>query len=169
MKRARAAAVCVTCAIALGGCATLRSPSARAFAEATPLCAILENPKPYLSRRLLVRGYLSESPHGREFWDKGCERGFIPLRLSPETARARRLRSVFVAYAGRSPGRTPGAPAVNSGAFESAYAGYLGNRPPRVPVVYSGIFTDHGATLVCDQICSSFSLETAELVAVRAY
>src|SRR5687768_5596592 len=120
MRRARAAAICITCAMALSGCATLRSPSARAFAEATPLCVILTNPKPYLGRRLLVRGYLSESPHGREFTDEGCERGFIPLRLSPETVRARLLRSIFEAYASRSVGRSRGEPVVRSGLFMTA-------------------------------------------------
>src|SRR5687768_11447149 len=110
MKGARAPAFCIASAIALCGCATLQSPtqSARAFAEATPLCVLLENPKPFLGRRLLVRGYLSEDFHSRVFWDKGCEDGSIKLSRSPETARSRRLRSVLDAYSARSMSRQPG-------------------------------------------------------------
>jgi hypothetical protein len=133
--------------IALGGCTTPHTPvgTANAFSEATPLCVVLENPVSYVGKRLLVRGYLTQTPEGREFWDDGCKRGFLPLKLLPEAGKARHLRSLF-----------------------GTYTAHSGQRPPRVPVVYSGTLTDHSPALVCDGLCSQFSLEAAELVAVRA-
>jgi hypothetical protein len=92
----------------------------------------------------LVRGYLTQNPHRLEFWDDGCERGFLPEKLSPGTAEGRQLRSKVGSYIAQS-----------------------NRRPPQVPVVYSGTFTDHSPALVCDGLCSQFTLDTAELVAVR--
>jgi hypothetical protein len=148
MKRARAAAICIASAIALYGCAARErpSPSAAAFAEAIPLCALLANPRPHVGKKVLVRGYLTQNPHGREFMDEDCDRGVLPLDhlrrgAWTETPRARRLRLRFNAYAERFRGR-----------------------PPWVPAVYSGIFTDHSPALIA--FADSFSLESAELVAV---
>lgn len=128
---------------ALYGCAThgeLVAPS-DPFAEATALCEALGNSKAYAGRQVLLRGYLTQTPHGREFWDDGCERGFLPLELSPNYPNARRLSSL-IAHSKR--------------------------RPPQVYVVYSGMFADLSPTLVCHGLCSNFVLEGAELVAVRA-
>src|SRR4051812_13084588 len=124
--------------IALCGCTTPSQPTgaASAFSDATPLCVVLDNPASYVGKRLLVRGYLTQTPEGREFSDEGCKRGFLPLRLLPETDKARQLRSLF-----------------------GTYTAHSGRRPPRVPVVYSGTLTDHSPALVCDGLCSQFSLE----------
>ena len=133
-------------AISLSGPTTQASSrsAADSFSGSTPLCTVLENARSHVGQHLLIRGDLVQTPEGREFVDDGCERGFLPLKPLPETPRARRLREQFDHYTARSD-----------------------RRPPQVTVVYSGIFTDHTPALVCDGACSSYSLEAAELVAVR--
>jgi hypothetical protein len=135
----------IVAAVAVCSCATpsAQIPSPKLFAEATPLCAILDNPKSYIGKQVFVRGYLTQDPHGREFSDDGCKRGVLPVVLGPETAQGRQLRSKLGAY------------------LEESH-----RRPPRVRVVYSGMFTDHSPALICDELCSQFTLEAAELVAV---
>ena len=120
--------------------------TADAFSQATALCVLLKDPGPKVGRRLLVSGYLTQTPEGREFWDEGCPRAFLPLRLMPETDAARHLRSQFDTYAAQSD-----------------------RRPQRARVVYSGILTDQSPALICEGTCSQFSLEAAELIAVRRY
>ena len=129
---------------AVCACTTPRAQlqSARLFVEATPLCAILANPKPYVGKPILVRGYLTQNLHRMEFWDDGCERGFLPVHEVP-TAQDRRLWSKLRAYMKQSK-----------------------LRPPQVPVIYSGTFTDNSPSLICDGLCSEFTLEGAKLVAV---
>lgn len=141
-------AVCIASAMALASCATTEppSPSATLFAETMPLCALLANPKPHIGRRVLVRGYLTRNPHGREFGDDGCDRGVLPINLlqadfPPETGKARRLRLRFEAYAAR-----------------------FRNRPSWVPAVYSGILTDHSPARIA--YAGSLSLESAEMEAI---
>jgi hypothetical protein len=149
MKTSQAAAICIILVCALCGCMTASAKrSVKAFAEATPLCALLDDPKPYVGKRVLVSGYLTRHPHGRSFFDEGCDRGFIPVNflqtVPSETAKGRRLRLLFNTFADRS-----------------------SRKPPKVPVVYSGILTDHSPGLVCHMLCSSFSLESAEIAALR--
>lgn len=114
--------------------------SSRLFAEATPLCTIMENASSYVGKRLLVRGYLTQTPHGRVFWDDGCKRGILPLGLSPESPSARHVEKLLA---------------------------QSNRRPPRVYVVFSGTFIGHSPMLVCRGLCIEFTLESAELVAVR--
>ena len=138
--------VAVALVLTMCACATPNAqlPSSKLFAEATPLCVILGNPKSYVGKQLLVRGHLTQNPHRLEFWDDGCERGFLPVKVSPGTAYGRQLRSRL-----------------------GTYMAQFSRRPPQVPVVYSGTFTDHSPALVCDGLCSQFTLDSAELVAVR--
>ena len=141
----RALTLIIGSAAMLCGCTTANPPPwpERVFSEATPLCAALENPKLYVGRRLLVRGYLTQTPEGREFWDQGCPRGFLPVKLSPQAATTERLASLLGTALVRS--RT---------------------RPPRVAVVYSGTLTDNSPALICQGLCSQFTLKDAEIVAV---
>src|SRR5436305_1784293 len=81
---------------------------------------VLDHPKSYVGKQLLVRGYLTQNPHRVEFWDDGCERGFLPVKFSHGTAKGRWLLSKLGTYMAQS-----------------------NRRPPKVPVVYSGTFTDH--------------------------
>ena len=139
----RSATVIASLSVACG-CTTLSEPqSAGLFAEATSLCAILANAKQYVGKPILVRGYLTQNPHRMEFWDNGCERGFLPVHEVP-TARDRGLRSKLGAHMKQSK-----------------------LRPPQVPVVFLGTFTDNSPSLVCDGLCSKFTLEGAKLVSVR--
>lgn len=133
------ASLSVTC-----GCTTpsARPQSAGLFAEATPLCAILANPKKYVGKPIFVRGYLTQNPHRMEFWDEGCEHGFLPVH-EVTTAEDRKLRSKLGAYMKQSK-----------------------LRPPQVPVIYAGTFTDNSPSLVCEGLCSEFTLESAKLVSV---
>jgi len=138
----------IAAAVTLCGCVTASSPrsTANAFAQATPLCAALNNPKLYVGKHLLVRGYLAQTPEGGEFWDEGCE-GFLLVKLSPETVGVRRLRSRL-----------------------DTYLAHSSARPPRAAVVYSGTFTDLSPALICNgPACSQFRLEGAEFVAVRPH
>lgn len=139
-------AATVLCVLEVCACATPKAqlPSSKLFAEATPLCVILGNPKSYVGKQLLVRGYLTQNPHRSEFWDNECERGFLPVKPSVGTAQDRQLRSKVGIYMAQSD-----------------------RRPPQVPVVYSGTFTDNSPALICDGLCSQFTLEGAEVVAVR--
>ncbi len=142
----RRAGLCLASALALAGCVTPEPPwkNRQVFADAIPLCALLADLKPHYGKRVLVRGYLTRGPHGRIFVDRGCGRGFIPVRPAPETARARRLRQLF-----------------------SVYVDQFRGVPPLVPAAYSGVLKDHSPSLICDMLCEQFSLEEAELVALR--
>lgn len=146
MKHDRAAALSI--GLALCGCATPGQPwgAHKVFGEAIPLCDLLADPGRHQGKRVLVRGYLISTPHGREFFDAGCKDGSIHLNLhgfSPsfETRRGRRMREAY-----------------------DAYVDQFVRRPPLVPVVYSGIFTDHRPRLIA---FGSFSLEAARIVALR--
>jgi hypothetical protein len=148
MKKGRAAAICITLAPTLSGCATTGPPplEAKAFADAIPLCALLAEPKAYVGRRVLVRGFLTSNPEEREFMDEDCERGVLPLNIlerevPPETPQQRRLRLRFVTY-----------------------SAWFHRTPPWVPTVYAGVFTDHSPALIA--FADHYSLESAELVAV---
>jgi hypothetical protein len=133
-------------AFAVAACTTPQKQlqSDRIFTEATPLCAVLMNPRPYLGKQVLVSGYLTQNPHRAEFWDDGCERGFLPVHESSQKTQDRRLWSTVGEYMKRS-----------------------SRKPPQVPVVYSGTFTDNSPSLICEGLCSEFTLEGAKLVAVR--
>ena len=146
MTRHGAATLSLISIIVLSGCTSGRQPSATAalFAQATPICTVLGNPGAYTGKRLLVRGNLALTPEGSDFLDSGCDRGFLVVKLSTETTTARQLRSQLGKYAAQST-----------------------RRPQQVPVVYSGTLIDHGLGFVCAGLCSQFTLEGAQLVAVR--
>jgi hypothetical protein len=142
----RALTFSIVAAVTLCGCTTASSPPSPAgvFSEATPLCNVIGSPKSYLGKRVLVRGYLAQTPEGGLFFDVGCKRGLLPIKLLPETPRTRRLMSLLGSYLAHSP-----------------------KRPPQVPVVYSGTFTDNSPALFCAGLCIQFTLDGAEIVAVR--
>lgn len=148
LARMKALTFSIATTVTLCGCGTASLPlsPANAFLEATSLCTALNDPEPYVGKHLLVRGYLTRTPAGGEFWDEGCQ-GFLLLKLLPETARARRLRSLL-----------------------GTYLAHSNTRPPRAAVVYSGTFTDISPAVICDgPSCSQFTLEGAEMVAVRPH
>jgi len=144
-KRLACVAPCILAASAYGT-PNSEPPAARLLTAPTPLCVILDNPKSYAGKQLLVRGYVTRDPQRLEFRDDDCDPGFLPVTLSPETAEDRQLRSRLDTYLAQS-----------------------NRKPPRVRVIYSGTFTDHSPDLICDGICSQFSLEAAKLVAVNRF
>src|SRR3954468_13171841 len=134
MKRNAAAPVCVALALALAlsGCVTPpgRARQAALFAEAVPLCTLLANANANVGKRVLVRGYVNENFHGREFDDDNCDRGTLPLNflrreIPRETARQRALRMRL-----------------------DGFAAQFRHKPSWVPVVYSGVLTDHSPALI---------------------
>lgn len=139
----RIAAIVASLSVACGCTTPSAQPQpAGLFAQATSICAILANPKQYIGKLILVRGNLTQNPHRMEFWDDGCDRGFLPVHEEP-TPQDRKLQSKLGAYMKQSK-----------------------LRPPEVPVIYSGTFTDNSPSLVCDGLCSKFTLEGAKLVSV---
>ena len=135
------------CLALLAGCATAtghRAHSASLFAQAVPICAILAHPEPYIGKRVLVRGEVTETPHGRDFLDEGCDRGDLPVNIGLSGGEG--LLATLHRYS-----------------FQSE------RRPPEIPAVFSGVLTDHRPALYCHLICGDFSLDDARLEAVRRH
>jgi len=134
------------CLALLAGCANSghRALSASLFARAVPICAILAHPEPYIGKRVLVRGEVTETPHGRDFLDEGCDRGDLPVNIGPSGGDG--LLDTLHRYS-----------------FQSE------RRPPEIPAVFSGVLTDHRPALYCHLICGDFSLDDARLEAVRRH
>jgi hypothetical protein len=129
----------------LSGCATTgdRAATAALFAQAVPICTILAHPDAYVGKRVLVRGHSETGPHGRDFWDGGCERGFLPIELHWPIAGERLLVRL------------------------DRYALQAERQPSEIPVVYSGMLTDFRPGFSCHLICQSFALKDARIEAVR--
>ena len=101
----------------------------------------MADPTPYLSKRVLVRGYLTQDPHGPELWDDNCPLNVLRLREPPETAKSRRFR-LRLQY----------------------YSSLFGDKRPRVAVICSAVLTYHSpATRFYTE---KYTLEAAVLVAV---
>ena len=108
MKRGISIMLALLCA----SCAPL-SAGMEHFADASPLCTLVGNEQVYAGQRVLARGLLVQTPHGRHIYSPECEPS-AALSGSSETW-DRHARQVV----------------------EGAFAN---NERARVPIVVSGIF-----------------------------
>lgn len=128
----------------VAGC-TLDQPESVAsslFSQATPICALLEQPQNLVGHSVLVSGFYASTPHGRIFFDPNCDRGELPLLREgsgKDDARADLLLRRALTR----------------------------KKNANVPVVYYGRFVKK-AFFTCSQgFCSKYQLEEAVLVAAK--
>lgn len=104
--------VSIAAALICAGCAPL-SAGPRHFAEARSLCDVVQNEQTYAGQRILVRGLLVQTPHGRLLHSPECD-GSAELRSSSEFW-DRRAR--LVVEAAQANNIRPSIPVVISGVF----------------------------------------------------